>query len=94
MWLIIVNLLHDHEIHISFRRAEDDPGLCIIHFHKDAQDKHKVITSSLSHRGTVEYPLDDDGQLRYRIEDEVGVQITPGTMPDGRSCWAVTDLIS
>ncbi len=93
MWLVIVNLLHC-EVHVSFRRDEHDPGLCIIGFHKEAQDRETTTTSSLSHRGKVEYPLDDDGELRYRIENEVGVILTPGTMPDGRKCWAVTDLIS
>lgn len=93
MWLVIVNLLHC-EVHVSFRRDEHDPGLCIVRFHREAQDSGTATIYSLSHREKVEYPLDDDGKLRYRIENDIGVKLTPGTMPDGRSCWAVTDLIS
>jgi len=73
--------------------VSDDPnvsGRVILTFLLRHPGRTDGIVHRIAPRHYAGIAYDAGRGLRYRIENQCGAILTPGTMPDGRPCWAVT----
>jgi len=78
------------DVFVAVRGDETAPGVTVLAFSlKQPGRRRSMVIHRIAPRHFVGIAY-DGGSFRYRIENTAGVTLTPGNMPDGRFCWAIT----
>ncbi len=87
---LIVNLTAA-DVYVAVRADETAPGVTVLTFllRRPPRDRRVIHQIAPRHFVGIAY---EGGSFRYRLENTAGVVLTPGNLPDGRFCWAVTGL--
>ena len=84
---LIVNLT-GADIFVAARDDETERGCTVLTFLLKSPGRIRGFVHRIAPKHFVGIPFEGE-ELRYRIENKARVLLNPGTMPDGRRCWAI-----